>query len=145
MKWSALASVCLAPLALAGMLNTELLHREAQDVNEALEARSKDHKTSKVNADLIHVESTEIIIIWVNNGGGAATSTLNAAMSTSASAAAAAATHQVRYRTKQSSVFRLTFVRSRSEELVDWFIRQIRSKPRLATWSSSPSCHKTTL
>ncbi len=87
MKFSAIATLCAAPLAMAGMLHADVIPR-------GLQGRT-DHKgESKAievggNAAVHIVSTTTIIIIWVNNGGGAPTSTV------SPTQGAPAATHTV--------------------------------------------------
>lgn len=98
MKFSAVAPLCLAPVAMAGMLNAEIYPRQSHHANGALIPRVKgDAKTTTLgNGNKITAVSEEIIIIWINNGAGATTSTVNAQTSaTTAGTAVAAATHQV--------------------------------------------------
>jgi hypothetical protein len=115
MRFSAVAALCAAPLALAGTLQADLVARGAVGIETSVsvdgsstEFEGKDHSKSKSNGDNrdsgnnVVVEAsgstsiTEVIIIWVNNGGGAPTSTVNA-QSTFANAAppGTAATHTV--------------------------------------------------
>lgn len=101
MKFSTIATLCVAPLAMAGSLEVGL-ERRNEIIVESTESTTgnsngKFSKTSnsKGNSNAAAAgSSTEVIIIWVNNGGGAPTSTVNAPAATAA-AAAAAATHSV--------------------------------------------------
>jgi plastocyanin len=114
MRFSAVAALCAAPLALAGTLQQDLVARGAVSVEAGVSVESsesqgnKDSKSqsnghNRNSGDNVVVESqsgasiTEVIIIWVNNGGGLPTSTVQA-QSTIAGAAAppgSQATHQV--------------------------------------------------
>jgi hypothetical protein len=116
MRFSAVAALCAAPLALAGTLQADLIARGAVGVEAGVSVESsvtesqgeKDSKSqsngnNRNDGGNLAVESqsgasiTEIIIIWVNNGGGAPTSTVQA-QSTIAGAAAppgSQATHTV--------------------------------------------------
>jgi hypothetical protein len=97
MRFSAVAALCAAPLALAGTLQADLVARGAVGLESGLlvessstESRAKEKSKSKSNGDNrnsgdnVVVESqnaasiTEVIIIWVNNGGGVPTSTIQA-------------------------------------------------------------------
>ncbi len=100
MRFSAIAALCAAPLALAGALQAEIVARGALDLRtEGSDSGKKDSKgndnggNNAVNVIQPDASVTEIIIIWVNNGGGAATQTVGTTMSTSGGAAAA--THTV--------------------------------------------------
>ncbi|KAH8821192.1 hypothetical protein F5884DRAFT_77758 [Xylogone sp. PMI_703] len=86
MKFSAIAALCAAPLALAGVLKADVMPRG----NEMINVGSKGSGSVVIQETVIN----EVIIIWVNVGGGATTSTVNAA-STVNSAAAAIKTHTV--------------------------------------------------
>jgi len=82
MKWSAVATLCTAPLALAGALQADVVPRGvAADV--AVQASSSGSST---------VEIEEVIVIWMNSGGGSQTTTMG---STMAMNNVAAATHTV--------------------------------------------------
>jgi hypothetical protein len=90
MRFSAVAALCAAPLALAGTLQADLVARgvgiEAEGVSvESNESRGKENSKNLSNkgdsrnggGNLVVSNSiTEIIIIWVNNGGGAPTTTI---------------------------------------------------------------------
>lgn len=96
MRFSAVAALCAAPLALAGTLQADLVARGAVSLESGLsvessstESQGEDRSKSKSyggngNSGDNVVESqsetsiTEIIIIWVNNGGGVPTSTVQA-------------------------------------------------------------------
>lgn len=100
MRFSAVATLCAAPLALAGSLQANLERREAVNVQVSQNVGSNPLVVQAAGGS-----ATEIIIIWVNNGGGAATQTINqpvtvtttvtAGAATVAGAAAAATTHNV--------------------------------------------------
>lgn len=88
MRFSAVAALCAAPLALASSLQADLVARgalNAEKRNTVIVQESGAGGSS----------TTEIIIVWVNQGGGAATSTLNSALSTIASSTISAATQTV--------------------------------------------------
>jgi len=89
MRFSAVAALCAAPLALAGSLQADLVARGAIEAS----VDSGNNLAVEVAGS---TSVTEVIIIWVNNGGGAPTSTLQA-QSTFANAAppGSAATHTV--------------------------------------------------
>jgi len=91
MRFSAVAALCAAPLALAGSLQADLVARGAVGVEASVDSGNNFVVEASGSTSI-----TEVIIIWVNNGGGAATSTVNA-QSTFANAAppGAAATHSV--------------------------------------------------
>jgi len=93
MKFSAITALCVAPLAMAGVLQADLVPREA----DGLEVRTPGYyKGSKSGNHIVIEQSTtvnEVIIIWVNEGGGAATSTVTNTVTVTG--AAAAATHSV--------------------------------------------------
>jgi hypothetical protein len=92
MRFSAVAALCAAPLALAGTLQSDLAARGAVGIEEGLSVESsseeshggKDISKSSSNGDNrnsgnVVLESssiTEVIIIWVNNGGGSPTTTV---------------------------------------------------------------------
>jgi len=90
MRFSAVAALCAAPLALASSLQADLVARgalNAEKRNTVIVQESGNSGSS----------TTEVIIVWVNNGGaGQATQTINSALSAIASSTiAAAATHTV--------------------------------------------------
>lgn len=89
MKWSAVAALCAAPLALAGTIQADIVPREKVEVDSGISGGSKGYSGSSGSSETV-VE--EVIIIWVNNGGGSATQTMGSTMSL---ASAAAATHTV--------------------------------------------------
>ena len=105
MRFSAVAALCAAPLALAGALQAEIAPRGALDLrtegsNSGKGSGDNGKKDNNYNGgnNVVNViqadfSVTEIIVIWVNNGGGAATQTVGTTMATSG--AAAAATHTV--------------------------------------------------
>jgi hypothetical protein len=96
MRFSAVATLCAAPLALAGTLQADLVERGAVEletgisISKGSSGKGDDNKSSGSSVD-------EIIVIWVNQGGGAATSTVtNTVTVTDASGTSAAkATHSV--------------------------------------------------
>lgn len=109
MRFSAITTLCAAPLALAGTLEAGLAgrglmaKREAPNVQvlqgQAGVAAAAAQGVSigqggaiSVNA-AAGVTTTEIIIVWVNNGGGAPTQTVNSAAA--AAANPSSATHTV--------------------------------------------------
>lgn len=75
MRFSTIAALCAAPLALAGTLQADLAARGAV----GLEARIAD-KDLMMDSSSVNIEQSvsveDVLIIWVNNGGGAATSTV---------------------------------------------------------------------
>lgn len=83
MRYSAVAALCAAPLALAGMLQAEVIPR-------GLQAREKQGGGGGKEAVQL-VSTTTIIIVWVNPGGGAPTSQVHPTQ------AQPAATHTVRH------------------------------------------------
>lgn len=98
MRFSAIATLAAAPLALANSLQSDLSARGLVDRQVDVTVEQGDASTlSSLASQGISVASgsaTEIILIWVNNGGGAPTQTINA-MSSVAGASASAATHNV--------------------------------------------------
>lgn len=125
MRFSAVAALCAAPLALAGTLQAELVARGAVGVEVSESSgssgssgsskssdsqkssssdNSKDNSSNnnnKGNGNTVLIEQNtinEVVVIWVNNGGGAATSTVTDTVTVTQNGAAsvAAATHQVR-------------------------------------------------
>lgn len=114
MRFSAVAALCAAPLALAGTLQADLIARGDASVKAGVSAESsmdesqgqKGQKDSKSQSygndgnsnDNVVVESTsitEVIIIWVNNGGGAPTSTVQSQSTFAGAATGSQATHSV--------------------------------------------------
>jgi len=91
MRFSAVAALCAAPLALAGTLQADLVARGAVGIETSVDSGNNVVVEASGSTSI-----TEVIIIWVNNGGGAPTSTVNA-QSTFANAAppGTAATHTV--------------------------------------------------
>lgn len=94
MRFSAVAAMCAAPLALASSLQADLVARGALDAekrNTVVVQQSGNNGNNGGSSS-----STEVIVIWVNNGGaGQATQTINSAMSTIASSTISAATQTV--------------------------------------------------
>jgi hypothetical protein len=114
MRFSAVLSLCAAPLALAGTLQQDLVARGVSGL-EVARSESKSERSDKSNGiksdsskgssgeNVVLVQQSqinEVIIIWVNNGGGAATQTVTDTVTVTQNggetAAAAVATHQVR-------------------------------------------------
>jgi hypothetical protein len=104
MRFSAITTLCAAPLALAGTLQADLVGRGLV----GLEARVPDYSSSKSdnkdshdsnsnsNSNVLIEQSTtinEVLIIWVNYGGGAATSTVTDTVTVTSGGTAA--THSV--------------------------------------------------
>lgn len=114
MRFSAIAAMCAAPLALAGTLQADLFARGTvgSEVGLSVDTGISSGGNSKSSSDdnskssnnyndggnnIIIQESTtinEVIIIWVNNGGGQATTTVTST-TTVAGAASVVATHTV--------------------------------------------------
>ncbi|PSS27198.1 hypothetical protein M430DRAFT_130471 [Amorphotheca resinae ATCC 22711] len=93
MRFSAVATLCAAPLALAGTLQADLVERGAVELETGISISNGKGGNSKSSGSSVD----EIIVIWVNEGGGAATSTVtNTVTVTDASGTSAAkATHSV--------------------------------------------------
>jgi len=103
MRFSAIAALCASPLALASVLEAEVLprgglsRRTSHEVNsghpvEVVKEVAPGHPVEvvkQVQGGSVHVSATTIVIIWVNQGAGAPTETLNPTQ------AAPAATHTV--------------------------------------------------
>lgn len=109
MKWSTVAAVLAAPLALAGSIERDLGFVERRNSMEVRsshgesvksESNGKGSQVVKVGGSTT-VIIQEVIIIWVHNGGSGTTTQVNS--ETTKAGAAAAATHTVR------RVFFLTF------------------------------------
>lgn len=81
MRFSAIASLCAAPLALAGVLEADIIPRSG------LRRGQQVKPIHAVNA--VGGSATTIVIIWVNQGAGAPTQTMNPTQ------VAPAATHTV--------------------------------------------------
>jgi plastocyanin len=74
MKWSAIATLFAAPLALAGALQADVVART-------------DHKGSQGDEDMTYGDGygsggttvivEEVVVVWVCNGGGSTTTTVN--------------------------------------------------------------------
>lgn len=98
MKYSAIAALCAAPLALASVLDVAPVRKHKRDavIIENSSSKSSESVVGGIGGASIQsvqsVQSTEIIIIWTNAGGDAATTTMNQASSASG---AALATHTV--------------------------------------------------
>lgn len=85
MRFSAITALCVAPMALAGMLQAQVLPRGGL-------AKRGSHPVQvvkEVKAAETHGTATTIVIIWVNQGANAPTSTVNP------TGVAPAATHTV--------------------------------------------------
>jgi hypothetical protein len=113
MRFSAVAALCAAPLALAGTLQADLIARGAVGVGAGVSAESIDEsqgqkgqrdsksqsygndKNSNGNVVVESTSITEVIIIWVNNGGGAPTSTVQSQSTFAGAATGSQATHNV--------------------------------------------------
>lgn len=90
MRFSAVAALCAAPLALAGTLQADLVARGAVGLEAELsvessgESRGNDNRKSsnennrnRGGNSFVSNSITEVIIIWVNAGGQAPTTTIN--------------------------------------------------------------------
>jgi hypothetical protein len=114
MRFSAVAALCAAPLALAGTLQADLVARGDVAVEAGVSAEasidqsqgqkgqkdgksqsSGDNKNSNGNVVVESTSITEIIVIWVNNGGGAPTSTVQSQSTFAGAATGSQATHNV--------------------------------------------------
>ncbi len=114
MRFSTVAALCAAPLALAGTLQADLIARGAVGVEAGVSAESsmdesqgkkgqKDSNSQSYGNDRnsngnVIVESTsitEVIIIWVNNGGGAPTSTVQSQSTFAGASTGSQSTHNV--------------------------------------------------
>lgn len=116
MRISAIAAVCTAPLALAGTLDMELRNRGSlserdgglseiiSDLSGSSSKGEDSEKSSSYSSSssgssggndnsqittIEQIESTEVILIWLNAGADATTTTINSAAATMASTAAA--------------------------------------------------------
>jgi hypothetical protein len=104
MRFSTIAALCAAPLALATSLEAGLIMRGALDIRTSEKSNDSNKGGNNNNnngnsgnvvvAASQSVSITEVIVIWINLGGTATTQTINTVSSTAA-AAAAAATHTV--------------------------------------------------
>jgi hypothetical protein len=102
MRFSTIATLCAAPLALASSLQADLVARGAvSEEKGGAQAKAGSNSGNTVivqESNAVSVSETQVIVIWINNGGGAATSTVTTTQTVFASstlAAAAAATHSV--------------------------------------------------
>jgi len=118
MRFSAVLSLCAAPLALAGTLQQDLVARGVKGLEVARsdsksggsdfssgsksDSSKSDYSKGSSGSDVVLVQQSitnEVIVIWVNNGGGAATQTVTDTVTVTQNggetAAAAVATHQV--------------------------------------------------
>ncbi|KUJ12028.1 uncharacterized protein LY89DRAFT_699994 [Mollisia scopiformis] len=96
MRFSAVAALCAAPLALASSLQADLVARGAVNAEKGAKANANANSgNSIVVQESGAVSSTEVVIIWVNNGGGAATQTVTTTQTVIGSSTVSAATHQV--------------------------------------------------
>lgn len=78
MRFSAVAALCAAPLALAGVLEAEVIPRRSLSRRDGHAKVAEPVKVVKeVHGANTHATATTIVIIWVNQGGGAATQTHN--------------------------------------------------------------------
>lgn len=84
MRFTTIATLCAAPMALAGMLEAQVLPRLSRRTNHPIEV-VKNIKAAETHGGT----ATTIIIIWVNQGANAPTSTVNP------TGVAPAATHTV--------------------------------------------------
>jgi hypothetical protein len=94
MKWSALATLLAAPLALAGALQADVVART-------------DHKDSKGDKDASYGDGygsggttiivEEVVVVWVCNGGGSITTTVNSldSVTNTVGSTGSVATHSV--------------------------------------------------
>lgn len=76
MRFSAIATLCAAPLALAGMLEAQLVSRGG------LAKRGSHHVVQEPGHPVqvvkeIKATATTIVIIWINQGAGAPTETIH--------------------------------------------------------------------
>lgn len=110
MRTSAIAALCIAPLALAGSLDAGLRSRGKVSERDGLalprgyhsdghHSSSKDESFSSSNdnseiSSITQVSETEVILIWLNEGGSATTNTVNSVAA--ATASLATQTHIVR-------------------------------------------------
>ncbi|PQE26350.1 Cupredoxin protein [Rutstroemia sp. NJR-2017a BBW] len=93
MRSSVIASLCAAPLVLAGSIQHDLAGRGM--VSPELAERSA--VLVERETVIVQAKNEDVIIIWTNNGGGAATQTVTETKTVTAAGgvAAAAATHTV--------------------------------------------------
>ena len=140
MRFSTVAALCAAPLALAGSLEAEMVARGVNvEVRAADDTKATAEKAAANNGNTIIIQEstsiTEVIVIWINNGGNAATQTVNTPAA-AAAATAAAVTHTVSLQYVRTGsmliIFRLSLV-----ELLDSSTRPIAFQPPLETWLSS--------
>jgi hypothetical protein len=87
MKWSVLATLFAAPLALAGILEADLVVRTDSKGN-----MESSYNNGSGGGSTVIIE--EVVIIWVCHGAGSATTTMNT-MASETSAKGAVATHTV--------------------------------------------------
>ena len=105
MRFSAITAVCVAPLALAGTLQADLIARDVVGIEaSSLEVgpngkegnglsrnQNNNNNQNQRNGNNNNDQSiTEVVIIWVNNGGNAATTTLTTTQTVFAQSSAAA-------------------------------------------------------
>ncbi|KAH6674570.1 Cupredoxin [Halenospora varia] len=101
MRFSAVAALCAAPLALAGSFDllrareASLMRRQESVQVQAAKGGNNGASVEVKQSNNGNTQVTEIIIIWVNQGGNAATSTVNSAMTQTGGAAVSGATHTV--------------------------------------------------
>lgn len=165
MKFSAALSLALAPLALAKAVNNvypaerRMEHKKGVAKGAAAGAlagvAAGAGGAAVINAGAGSV--TQIILIWANPGGGAATTTKNEQVTVTQTVTAgappgasappaAAATHSVRFLSRYCSLLHmLTSCRLLLVVPLVSYTPPLRSRPRRATWLSSPSWPPTTL
>lgn len=93
MKSSVIASLCAAPLVLAGSIQHDLAGRGMFSPEFA----ERSAELVERETIIVQAKSEDVIIIWTNNGGGAATQTVTETKTVTAAGgvAVAAATHTV--------------------------------------------------
>ncbi len=91
MKWSALATLFAAPLALAGALQADVVAKTEKNYDSGMDMSSSSGYGGETT---VIVE--EVVLIWVCQGGGEKTTAINA-MSSMTSAMSPAATHTVSF------------------------------------------------
>jgi len=101
MRFTTIAALCTAPLALEGSLDMDLRSRGKLAARHNGKDSSKDSIKDSLSGSnnnneitsITQTSETEVILVWVNEGATATTSTVNSAVA--ATAATAAATHIV--------------------------------------------------
>jgi plastocyanin len=101
MRISAIATLCTAPLALAGSLDMDLRNRDglvlprhghSSSKGESFKDFSGGNNNNEISS-ITQTTETEVILIWVNEGADATTTTVNSVAASTA--AVATATHTV--------------------------------------------------